>query len=324
MDSKTVENSTIDNKKICEQCSQKFEVTKDRKKFCSKECYFKSKYLAPDVRRERRLKRQKEYRLENLESQKIKDHEYYLKNKERILRKTAEYEKTHRAQKNMAQNRRNAKPERRALNQKRSLDYYNANKEKINEERRKNKTFLSAQSKKWRTSWRLKLFEVLGGQKCVRCGYDEDIDCLQFDHINDDRKLDIKYQMGMHNFCRYYALNPEIAKKKLQVLCVTCNWLKRISPDQGLDIKRFKLRQKLFNILGGAVCKTCGENTLELLQFDHINGGGKQERILFKNRNLEYYAKYPDEAIKILQVLCAMCNWKKEIKKKKSDYVTSF
>lgn len=265
--------------------------------------------------------------------EKKRHQEYYIKNKERILKHQAEYERTHREQRNAAQNRRNAKPERRALNRKRGLDYFYAHKDEIIQKKQANPEFYSAQSKKWRTQWRSKLFDILG-RKCVRCGYEEDIDCLQFDHIKGDRKNDKKYQTGMHNFCRYYALNPEEARQKLQVLCIACNYLKDITEDRvriratkqlkqtkiaiydrNRNVKRrFELRLKLFDILGGAVCKQCNSEEIELLQFDHINGGGKQERKQYNGHNLDYYARNPIEAKKKLQVLCIYCNLKKERK----------
>lgn len=260
---------------------------------------------------------------------KQKDHEYYLKNKERILKQTGEYQKTHREWKNAYQNERNKS--HREEHQKRGLDYYYAHKDEIKQKKQDNKEFYSTQSKKWRTNWRSKLFDTLG-RKCVRCGYDEDIDCLQFDHINGDRNSDPKYYGGMHSFCRYYALNPEIARKKLQVLCVNCNIIKKHTEDRIIQTKNIILKQtkiairdrnrsierwvkrkmQLMTILGQSECQFCGQDEFDLLQFDHINGGGKQERLeLYASKFYKYYLHNHIEAKKKLQVLCAMCNWKK-------------
>lgn len=77
---------------------------------------------------------------------------------------------------------------------------------------------------------RMELFKVLGGVKCVRCGF-MDIRALQFDHINGDGYTDAKRfgkGTGMaYKGMRYYRDNPEEAKSKLQVLCANCNWIKR-------------------------------------------------------------------------------------------------
>lgn len=61
----------------------------------------------------------------------------------------------------------------------------------------------------------------------------------------------------------------------------------------------------------GAFCSCCGEDTYEFLTFDHIDGGGNQERV--NNRKEPYtYDRvikegFPDR----FQVLCFNCNWGK-------------
>ena len=61
----------------------------------------------------------------------------------------------------------------------------------------------------------------------------------------------------------------------------------------------------------GAFCACCGEDTYEFLTFDHIDGGGNQERM---NRRTSPYTYeqvikegFPDR----FQVLCFNCNWGK-------------
>ena len=75
--------------------------------------------------------------------------------------------------------------------------------------------------------------------------------------------------------------------------------------------KRKKLRQKVLAKLGN-MCICCGETTFEFLAIDHINGGGRQER-LKANRGSEGWSYYilaqTDEDIKHkYQVLCHNCN----------------
>ena len=69
-------------------------------------------------------------------------------------------------------------------------------------------------------------------------------------------------------------------------------------------------KSMLFNILGGAKCILCGYSDLRALCFDHINGGGCEERRKFKNVRImrRHYLNHPEEAKKKLQVLCANCN----------------
>lgn len=72
---------------------------------------------------------------------------------------------------------------------------------------------------------------------------------------------------------------------------------------------RLKVRIDVINMLGGK-CVKCGFTDLRALQLDHINGWGARER-RNANDNIRVYRKYrnnPEEAKKILQVLCANCN----------------
>lgn len=95
-----------------------------------------------------------------------------------------------------------------------SRNNYKRNKEKIN--RKKKELTLTLKKE---------LMKLLGGIICVKCGY-SDIRALQFDHIHGDGAKD-KLRSHMLEFCKYYLKNPKITKKKLQVLCANCNWVKR-------------------------------------------------------------------------------------------------
>jgi len=63
---------------------------------------------------------------------------------------------------------------------------------------------------------------------------------------------------------------------------------------------------------GGVVCNNCGESDIDVLQIDHINGGGNQQRKALGLRGGRLYLwmiqnGYPDG----YQVLCANCNMRK-------------
>ena len=75
-------------------------------------------------------------------------------------------------------------------------------------------------------------------------------------------------------------------------------------------------RDKLFEILGGKICVSCGFDNVYALHFDHINDDGKDDRKKHgNNSNLyRYYIKNPEECKQNLQVLCANCNWIKKHK----------
>jgi hypothetical protein len=182
------------------------------------------------------------------------------------------------------------------------------------------------------------IYDILG-RKCVRCGYDDDIDCLQLDHINGNGRKQ-RGSKSIRNFYCYYASNHDIIKSDLQILCVNCNWLKRLE-DREKRLKsnpqvlkntksseyfrtysimwRQKQKHKLFKILGGSICIRCKQNNEMLLQIDHIEDGGTKERRIFTNNYLmlNFYINNPNLAKHKLQVLCCMCNWKKMLESKR-------
>lgn len=68
------------------------------------------------------------------------------------------------------------------------------------------------------------------------------------------------------------------------------------------------MKQKIYDLLGGAVCKRCGFDDKRALQIDHINGGGKQERKKIHNL-FTFYRHILKVNGKGYQILCANCNW---------------
>jgi hypothetical protein len=77
---------------------------------------------------------------------------------------------------------------------------------------------------------RREILDLLGGQKCVHCGYDQDWRALQIDHIHGGGKKDSRTAGGTTNlwaFRRWLQDNVEDAKHVYQVLCANCNWIKR-------------------------------------------------------------------------------------------------
>jgi hypothetical protein len=85
------------------------------------------------------------------------------------------------------------------------------------------------------TKLRDSIFLILG-TVCVECGYD-DKRALQFDHVNGGGLKDTKRFKGHQTMLRYYRDNPEICKKKLQILCANCNWIKKHDNDEVTEKK---------------------------------------------------------------------------------------
>ena len=158
-----------------------------------------------------------------------------------------------------------------------------------------------------------KIFNILGGKKCVECGFSDER-ALAFDHIHNDGNLDRNFNRRPISLPKY-AKNIELTKNKLQVMCFNCNVIKRytlgdLSKKKGVNSNYLKKKKdELYAILGGKKCVKCGFSDERALAFDHIHDDGEQER---KNNSKQlryaYYTKNPQIAKQRLQVLCTNCN----------------
>jgi hypothetical protein len=93
-------------------------------------------------------------------------------------------------------------------------------------EERKQKTLELARIK--RLIARDKAIESLGG-KCIHCGF-TDKRALQFDHTNGDGSTDRKEIKSA--LARYNRIISGQDRKKYQLLCANCNWIKRVEKDE--------------------------------------------------------------------------------------------
>lgn len=71
--------------------------------------------------------------------------------------------------------------------------------------------------------------------------------------------------------------------------------------------RRKELRQEAIQAYGGA-CMCCGDKTLEFLQLDHIDGGGREHRKLVTSSDYWRHLKRENYTAK-LRVLCANCHF---------------
>ena len=108
------------------------------------------------------------------------------------------------------------------------------NKEKRNKQRREryakdkdriNKVRNTTGKKTYRDQ-RQSLIKILGGFKCKKCGYDDNILALQIDHIQNTGHLDKKRFGRRDELFRYYISHPLEAIEVLQVLCANCNQIR--------------------------------------------------------------------------------------------------
>ena len=129
--------------------------------------------------------------------------EYYQKNKERIKLRTKSYQSRNKERHNRSSN-----------------EFYY-----------RNKTYYFDKSHNIYTRNKEKLFIILGGKKCVQCGYDNPLG-LQIDHIFSDGAHDRRTIGTSRELIIYYVKHPELAINKLQILCANCNQIKRHTHDE--------------------------------------------------------------------------------------------
>lgn len=84
---------------------------------------------------------------------------------------------------------------------------------------------------------------------------------------------------------------------------------------------------QIFKMLGNK-CARCGETDWRVLQIDHVNGGGTQERLIEgKRRGNAFYRWIYLQILngsKKYQLLCANCNWKKRYENEEKELGRQF
>ena len=102
----------------------------------------------------------------------------------------------------------------------------------------------------------------------------------------------------------FYRVRARKTHRELSSLCKSCD-------RKRLKRRRDALRLEALQHYGGPKprCALCPESRIEVLDLDHINGGGRQERIRHKtNQNL--YKALRDEGYPPgFRVLCRNDNW---------------
>lgn len=83
----------------------------------------------------------------------------------------------------------------------------------------------------------------------------------------------------------------------------------RVTPNRNDYARRYQARwRNRVLVFFGGQCTKCGINDSRVLQLDHVNGGGHQERIQF-NRNSFNIGRNAMTRPNDFQLLCANCNW---------------
>ena len=175
---------------------------------------------------------------------------------------------------------------------------------------------------------RAEVLKRLGGQ-CARCGI-KDSRVLQVDHINGNGYRECR-RIGASQLYRHALAQGGNAYVEYQLLCANCNWKKRIARheiNEGHIIRNTKdriyqrnwvrqrrklLRARVLELLGRK-CVACGNADGDVLQIDHIHGGGsaktKEEA---RHSGFAPYLGILRQPITLIranyQLLCANCNW---------------
>lgn len=96
---------------------------------------------------------------------------------------------------------------------------------------------------------------------------------------------------------------PECRKEYLH------NWRQLDTSRERRARQHREIREKAFAGYGGK-CACCGETTFEFLAIDHVNGGGKKDKMTRNNYQIARYIinnNFPAD----FQVLCHNCNMAK-------------
>lgn len=120
--------------------------------------------------------------------------------------------------------------------------------------------------------------------------------------------------------CYYCGRSLADSDKRLCAVCKASRrevWLRKFREPQKARSKqrRFEIKSAAFAAYGGAVCRCCGETTMEFLSIDHINNNGAAHRkTLSKSYQCGggFYRWLRDHGYPPgYQVLCFNCNFAK-------------
>lgn len=115
-------------------------------------------------------------------------------------------------------------------------EYREKNKEEINRRTRERYKLQKPDRKEYSRERQRKLrdkaIEVLGGSRCIKCGF-SDIRALQIDHVNGNGKKE-REKMGQ---IVMYKKIIDTNGVGYQILCANCNWIKRHTHNEKGGVK---------------------------------------------------------------------------------------
>lgn len=142
---------------------------------------------------------------------------WYIKNRERVLERSKRYETVNRERRRAQKKIYVQRPDVKKRVAQASIAYYHQNSD-----------YRSRQlqlTRERRALWRKKIFQLLGGEQCSSCGFD-DYRALQIDHKNGGGRREFQNNPHLIKPSQYFA-HIEKNPTAYQILCANCNWIKR-------------------------------------------------------------------------------------------------
>ncbi|MDE1873981.1 MAG: hypothetical protein KGI04_02575 [Candidatus Micrarchaeota archaeon] len=241
-------------------------------------------------------------------------HEHYLANRTAILQKDHEYSITHKEQRSVY----NKQYRARNLTRLREHDrnYYSGNIERIRRYRKENSARFALQRKEYKSRLREEVFRYYSegsAPRCAGCG-ETRISLLTLDHIHNDGASERRKLKRKGGIEFYIWLKKNSFPAGYQVLCYNCNWIRRYNSSDTVRSRysrniKVDLLSHYAKRNGEISCAICGENRMEVLTIDHINGGGHREQQRVGMKGTEYYRFLAKSGYPLgFRVLCMNCN----------------
>jgi hypothetical protein len=157
--------------------------------------------------------------------------------------------------------------------------------------------------------------EAYGG-KCLICG-ETIMELLALDHIRDDGAKH-RIEAGLHGGGAYRWVRQNNFPSIFQVLCHNHNAKKeRLRVGIGTSSAARCWQRAKRAALGayGGACACCGECDYDMLQLDHIDGGGRKHMCEIRTTHAPSMAVWArrNGFPPVFQTLCANCNMSRQI-----------
>ncbi len=146
------------------------------------------------------------------------------------------------------------------------------------------------------------------GGKCKLCGESHQI-FLVIDHVDDNGAADrLIWKNKVADIHKWLKLNDY--PQSYQLLCGSCNLKKERLRRRALSSSNQRTEAKRLLVIAayGGVCRCCGENDVDKLVIDHINGGGSKEKKGYPSRNIYLFLAGRPVNNDKFRVLCQSCN----------------